>query len=85
VFTAYRYKEDPIYKDYIDAYWTLIGYYNSKRELGGAVRLIQDDIPDRSKVLKEKNKDEWARIFLNYDEITSRKKGLGNSSSFGKT
>lgn len=73
--TAYRYKEDPIYKDYIDAYWTLIGYYNSKRELGGAVRLIQDDIPDRSKVLKEKNKDEWARIFLNYDEITSRKKG----------
>ncbi len=73
--TAFRYKDDPLYKDYIDAYWTLIGYYNSKRELGGAVRLIQDDIPDRTKVLKDKNKDELARIFLNHDEITSRKKG----------
>ncbi len=52
--TAFRYKDDPLYKDYIDAYWTLIGYYNSKRELGGAVRLIQDDIPDRTLILKEK-------------------------------
>ena len=71
--TAERYKEDPIYKDYIDTYWTLMGYYNSKRELGGAVRLIQDDIPDRTLVLQEKNKDKWARRYLNYDEITSRK------------
>ncbi len=73
--TAFRYKDDPLYKDYIDAYWTLIGYYNSKRELGGAVRLIQDDIPDRTKVLKEKHDDKWARQFPKYDEITSRKKG----------
>ncbi len=52
--TGERYKDDPLYKNFIDAYWTLIGYYNSKRELGGAVRLIQDDIPDRIKVLKDK-------------------------------
>lgn len=71
--TAFRYKDDPLYKDYIDAYWTLIGYYNSKRELGGAVRLIQDDIPDRTLILKEKNNDHLARRFLSYDEITSRK------------
>ena len=71
--TAFRYKDDPLYKDYIDAYWTLIGYYNSKRELGGAVRLIQDDIPDRTLILREKNNDQLARRFLSYDEITSRK------------
>ena len=72
--TAQRYKDDPLYKDFIDAYWTLIGYYNSKRELGGAVRLIQDDIPDRIKVLKQKNDDEKLRFINNHDEITSRKK-----------
>ena len=72
--TAARYKDEPLYKDYIDAYWTLMGYYNSKRELGGAVRLIQDDIPDRIGRLRELNKDPWARTYINYDEITSRKK-----------
>lgn len=72
--TAERYKDDSVYKDFIDPFWTLIGYYNSKRELGGAVRLIQDDIPDRMKVLHTKNKDKWARRLSRYDEITSRKK-----------
>jgi Distinct helicase family with a unique C-terminal domain including a metal-binding cysteine cluster len=72
--SAERYKDDPIYKDFIDPFWTLIGYYNSKRELGGAVRLIQDDIPDRMKVLYTKNKDKWPRRLSRYDEITSRKK-----------
>lgn len=71
--TAARYKNDPVYKDYIDPYWTLMGYYNSKRELGGAVRLIQDDIPDRILVLQEKNGDKWPRRYLYHDEITSRK------------
>lgn len=71
--TAERYKNDPIYKEFIDPFWTLVGYYNSKRELGGAVRLIQDDIPARTLVLKEKNKDKWPRTNLIYDEITSRK------------
>lgn len=72
--TAARYKDDPVYKDYIDAYWTLMGYYNSKRELGGAVRLIQDDIPDRIGRLREVNKDPWPRTYIYHDEITSRKK-----------
>lgn len=71
--TAARYRDDPTYKDYIDAYWTLMGYYNSKRELGGAVRLIQDDIPDRIGRLKELNQDSWARKYIHHVEITSRK------------
>ena len=28
----------------IDPYWTLVGYYNSIRELGGANRLVEDDV-----------------------------------------
>ncbi|MBP1172893.1 DISARM system helicase DrmA [Paenibacillus sp. PvR133] len=71
--TAERYKNDPTYKDFIDPFWTLVGYYNSKRELGGAVRLIQDDIPARALILKQRNGDKWARNSLVYDEITSRK------------
>ncbi len=70
--TAMRYRDHDLYKDYIDAYWTLMGYYNSKRELGGAIRLIQDDIPDRIKVLQQKNDDELTRYINNYAEITSR-------------
>lgn len=30
--------------DEIDPYWTLVGYYNSIRELGGANRLVEDDV-----------------------------------------
>ncbi len=28
----------------VDPYWTLVGYYNSIRELGGANRLVEDDV-----------------------------------------
>lgn len=72
--TAERYKDHPVYKDFLDPYWTLVGYYNSKRELGGAVRLIQDDIPARTLILKKKNNDKWPRKNLIHDEITSRKR-----------
>ena len=30
--------------DQVDPYWTLVGYYNSIRELGGANRLVEDDV-----------------------------------------
>jgi len=30
--------------DIVDPYWTLVGYYNSIRELGGANRLVEDDV-----------------------------------------
>lgn len=72
--TAFRYKDDPEMKEFLDPYWTLIGYYNSKRELGGAVRLIQDDIPARIGILQNKNNDKQARRYLNHSEITSRTK-----------
>ena len=30
--------------DALDPYWTLVGYFNSVRELGGANRLVEDDV-----------------------------------------
>lgn len=54
--------------------YTLVGYFNSIRELGGAVRLLDDDINSRLKVLRKKYKNARQR-FLGYDgkkEITSR-------------
>lgn len=63
------------WKDVIDPYYTLIGYYNSIRELGGAVRLLQDDIPKRIKYLQKRFNMKKIR-YLNRStnvEITSRK------------
>lgn len=52
--TALDIAKDPEYEDYIDPYYTLIGYFNSIRELGGAVRLLDDDIASRIRVVKNK-------------------------------
>jgi len=63
--------DQPEYKGLIDPYYTLIGYFNSIRELGGAVRLLQDDIPKRQKWIKKHYGHTFQRFF-NYKEITSR-------------
>ncbi len=72
--TAYNLSLLDEWKDVIDPYYTLIGYYNSIRELGGAVRLLQDDIPKRIKYLKKRLHMDKIR-YLNRSanvEITSR-------------
>ena len=66
--------KDPEYEDYIDPYYTLIGYFNSIRELGGAVRLLDDDIASRIRVIKNKYNSLEQR-YLSFEgkkEITSR-------------
>ena len=71
---AFILSEDDRYKEYVDPYYTLVGYFNSIRELGGAVRLLDDDISSRLRVLKKKYKYARQR-FLTFDgkkEITSR-------------
>lgn len=71
---AFILSEDPKYMNYVDPYYTLVGYFNSIRELGGAVRLLDDDISSRLKVLKKKYKNARQR-YLGFDgkkEITSR-------------
>lgn len=59
------------YKDLIDPYYTLIGYFNSVRELGGTVRLLQDDIPKRINRIKKRYNCAKTR-YIKYTEITSR-------------
>lgn len=69
---AYCISFDEESKDYIDPYFTLVGYYNSIRELGGAVRLLQDDIPDRIQRIKKKYGMAKQRFLNHKAEITSR-------------
>src|SRR5438105_6696503 len=54
----------------IDPYWTLIGYFNSLRELGGALRLTEDDIPVRMGLLARRQRVRERDIRVNL-ELTS--------------
>ena len=64
----------------IDSYWTLTAYFNSLRELGGAVIRVIDDVQDRFIYLQNtKFKDKFPMKLLNqrytnYKELTSREK-----------
>ncbi len=40
-----------VIRKYRDAYWTLVGYFNSMRVLAGAKLQVQDDVRDRLDVL----------------------------------
>ena len=58
-----------------DAYMTLIGYFNSLRELGGAIRLAEDDIPGRIRVLRRFDDETFAgRLINERHELTSNKR-----------
>jgi hypothetical protein len=39
-----------------DAYWTLIGYFNSRRVLGGALLQVQSDVAERLKQIAPENR-----------------------------
>jgi hypothetical protein len=58
-----------------DPYMTLVGYYNSLRELGGAIRLLEDDVKARMTVLSRRDKTKWPwRSIKKTDQLTSNKK-----------
>lgn len=71
---VYNLSQQEEWKDVIDPYYSLIGYFNSIRELGGAVRLLQDDIPKRMYVIRKKYENPKQRYLNagNNVEITSR-------------
>ncbi|MCI2000976.1 MAG: DISARM system helicase DrmA [Clostridia bacterium] len=69
---AYTFSLQEKYKDVIDPYYSLVGYFNSIRELGGAVRLLQDDIPKRIYRIKNKYHLDKQRYLNRNVEITSR-------------
>lgn len=63
-----------------DAYMTLVGYFNSLRELGGARRLVDDDVPARMRVLMRRGFGP-RRFIYEPKELTSR----ARSSEIGHT
>lgn len=57
--------------DIVDPYWTLIGYFNSLRVLGGAVLQVQDDVRDRVRLLAKRHQKQERRLETVL-ELTSR-------------
>ncbi len=59
-------------KDGLDHYWTMVSYFNSLRELGGAVVLMQDDVSD-SMAAQASRRNETKRQINPPEELTSRR------------
>lgn len=55
-----------------DPYWTLLAYFNSLRELGGALVLMQDDVSDTLSLLAARTGTQ-ARQLSEIEELTSRR------------
>lgn len=55
-----------------DPYWTLLAYFNSLRELGGALVLMQDDVSDTLALLAARTGGQ-ARQLSEIEELTSRR------------
>ena len=55
----------------VDPWMTLIGYFNSMRELGGMRRLVDDDVQTRLKKMDQRGL--VVRLLSSVDELTSRK------------
>ena len=67
-------------KEDIDPYSTLVGYFNSTRELGGAIRLVQDDVKSNiSKIIGsyDSHSGMTPRPLDNPEELSGRIKGEG--------
>lgn len=55
-----------------DPYWTLLAYFNSLRELGGALVLMQDDVSDTLELLATR-RAAASRQLSEIEELTSRR------------
>ena len=60
----------------IDSFWTITGYFNTLRELGGAIIRIKDDVDARFKLLQKKYENKYPitknRGISEPKELTSR-------------
>ncbi|WFU31427.1 helicase-related protein [Bradyrhizobium brasilense] len=56
-----------------DHYWTLVAYFNSLRELGGALVLMQDDVYDTIGLISSARGGEAGRRLKTVEELTSRR------------
>jgi hypothetical protein len=59
------------YGEKVDPWMTLVGYFNSLRELGGTRRLVDDDIRNRLSKMEQRGLAKRNRLIV--DELTSRK------------
>ncbi len=59
--------------DVADAYMTLVGYFNSLRELGGVIRLLDDEVPARLRVLSNRKFGPNRILYEKNRELTSRR------------
>lgn len=74
VYVAYMAAAQQLYERYgaaADPWMTLVGYFNSMRELGGTRRLVEDDI--RSRLSKMDTRGLARRKAPSLEELTSRK------------
>ena len=68
--TQYLYEKKGYSKE-VDPWMTLVGYFNSMRELGGMRRLVDDDVQTRLKKMDQRGLA--VRLLNVVDELTSRK------------
>lgn len=64
--TTFKYRKENEYKKELNYFWTIVGYYNAIRELGGALALYRDDIESR---LNEISKNDNEKRELDQDRI----------------
>lgn len=78
--TRYLSEQEEYSDQVIDAYWTLTSYFNTLRELGGAIIRVVDDIQDRFVYLQNSKFDKLYPMtvknqrYTKYKELTSREK-----------
>lgn len=53
-------------------YWTLVSYFNSIRELGKALTLVDDDVKDYMRRMANRSQSHKCRIINSASELTSR-------------
>lgn len=75
VYVAYLCAAQKLYEDYekdADPWMTLVGYFNSMRELGGVRRLVSDDIAARTKKMDRRGLAKRLLSASCLEELTSR-------------
>jgi hypothetical protein len=75
-----------------DPWWTLLGYFNSLRELGGSLVMLSDDVPismsmyakSRGESVKKGGFDMSKRKIESFEELTSRRDQVELRDAFRK-
>ena len=74
VFASALQAPQPFSPEHRDPWWTLVVFFNSLRELGAAVSLVQSDVADHLRVIRERTGAPYGsmRRLRRVEELTSR-------------